>query len=303
MSKEYLLFTRYVSIQAGEILLNGLDATFSIEKNMQAEPNTCELRIYNLSADNRKALQSLKSVLVEIKAGYAGLVNAKPTPLDTLTSNLISSASYIKPYNPDTDFRIFKGDVVQIFSQKEGPDWVTTLRTADGLNSRQQSRFNKTFKKSTQIKDLLKQVFQSLAVDVVAATKKILSGQIPGVDATILNSHTVYGAAHAEIEKHFKKLNVSGFIEDNQLIILKPKETLGVDAVRLTPDTGLIGSPELTHDGLLKCRSLIRPEIRLGHQLKVESEYFTGTYRIERLSYSGSTWDNEWYIDIEATPL
>ena len=305
MSKEYLLYSRYVSIQAGSLLLNGLDATFNIEKNLKADPNSCELRIYNLSETNRKALQALTNVQVERKAGYAGLVNAKPTPLDTFSADLVSSFGFVAP-SADSDFRIFKGDVVQIFSQKEGPDWVTTLRTSDGLNSRQKSRVDPklaTFKKSATIKDIIKKLFDQVLVDTAAAAKKIASGDIDGVDDTILNSYTTFGEVHTEIDKHFKKLNVSGFIEDNQLVILKKGETLGTEAVRLTPDTGLLGSPELSQDGLLKCVSLIRPEIRLGYQLKVESASFNGTYRIERLSYSGSTFDQEWFVTIEATPL
>jgi hypothetical protein len=293
MAKDYLLFNRFVSIRAGTLLLDGLDATFTIEKNTEAEPNKCELRVYNLTESNRRALQALKNVEIEILAGYKGLENA-PIPLKTAEIS-----------TKDDQFRIFKGDVVQIFSQREGPDWVTTLRTADGMTSRQESRLNQTWKKGFPYKQMIQDLLRHVKVDTVGIIKRFAGGDFDseGADGSILNSYTVIGSAHAEIEKHFKKLNIKGFIEDNQLIALKKGQTLGTEAVRLTPETGLLDSPELTNDGLLKCRSLIRPEIRLGHQLKIESASFTGTYRIEKLNYSASTFAEEWFIDIEASPL
>lgn len=298
MTKEYLLYDRYINIRAGALDIGGLDATFNIEKNIQQDPNKCELRVFNLSQTNRKALQELQNVVVEIRAGYKGLQGIK-TKADAQSINL----NELPETNKDDEFLIFSGDIVQVYSQKEGPDWITTLRTADGAASFQKSRFNQTYKTSKTIGDIVTELLEETSLDTTDAIKKIQEGSILGTARTVLNAHTVQGSVHRELDKKFTELNVSGYIQDGAFVVLKQGETLGTEAVTLTPDTGLLGSPEVAQDGLLHCTSLIRPELILGHQLKLESFSTKGVYRIERIAYVGSTFSNEWYAEITASPL
>lgn len=297
---DYVLFKRYVSLIArpesgSAVEFSQLDAEFSVEKSIKSEPNKCELRIYNLSESNRKALQTLKSVKLDISAGYLGLPTNQPT-------GSISLASAAPP-NKDSEFLIFRGDITQIVSQKNGPDWVTILRTADGVDAIQQSRLNKAFEAGTAIQSAVTDLLKGFKVDTKRALEKIKSGNISGAVKTIINSYVVEGAIYKELQKKFKEWGVDGFISDNELIILAPGEYLGVDPISVTPENGLVGSPEVTTDGYVRFTSLLRPEFLPGYRILVETSGVNGYYRIERVNYSGTTFGNEWYAEIEGKLL
>lgn len=284
MPKSYVLFDRYVNIIAGTIQLNGLDAIFHIEKNLDPSPNRCELQIFNLSQENRKALHAQKEITVEISAGYRGYADKNNT-------------------NPDSEFLIFKGDLQQVFSKKDGPDWITTIRTADGIDSQQQSLVSQAFKKGTAFTAIAEQLLGKTSVDFKRALEKIKSGDIPAAVKTVLNSYTVQGSVAKELEKKFKEWGVKGFVSDGELQILKPGEFLGTEIIVLSPDTGLIGSPELDTSGYIRLTTLIRPEFLPGYAVNVVTAEYNGNFRIEKMSYNGTTFDNNWYIELEASPL
>jgi hypothetical protein len=50
-------------------------------------------------------------------------------------------------------------------------------------------------------------------------------------------------------------------------------------------------------------RSLILPQLTVGKKVKLESIAFNGFFKIEKAVYNGSTFGNEWYIDMDGTPL
>jgi len=282
MANQYELFQRYVRLVIGPIDVSSLDAYFNIEKNLSKEPNKCELQIYNLNPSKRKALATQKNLPIEIKAGYLGM-NAAPIN--------------------DAEFLIFKGDIQQIFSTKEGPDWITTLRTADGIDARQNSRLTKSYNKGHVFRNIAKDLIEAYRVDGKKALSRIAKGDLEGALGTVLNGYTVTGAVNRELDKLLEKMGCSGSVQDGELIILKPKETLGTEAIVLTPDTGLVASPEIDNNGFLRCRSLLRPEFKPGYEINVQSDSINGSFRIERVNYTGSTFETIWYADLEASPL
>lgn len=74
------------------------------------------------------------------------------------------------------------------------------------------------------------------------------------------------------------------------------------DAVLLTPETGLIGYPSFTQDGI-SCKSFYNPHLSLGGQVKVESivPRATGYWKITSLSHSLTAYkDGEWSSTLDA---
>src|ERR1700683_1670624 len=71
------LFQRQINVTVGSTLVSGLDMAFNIKKTLKKEPNTADLKIWNLSTPTRKTIeQSLPTstvpVPVLISAGYVG---------------------------------------------------------------------------------------------------------------------------------------------------------------------------------------------------------------------------------------
>ena len=89
------------------------------------------------------------------------------------------------------------------------------------------------------------------------------------------------------------------------------------EAVLLTGESGLIGQPEQTNEGI-KVRALINPRFRVGGRIKLDNasikEFRTeikvgafnkaprldddGLYRILAVDYQGDTRGNDWYADL-----
>ena len=96
-------------------------------------------------------------------------------------------------------------------------------------------------------------------------------------------------------------------IQDRQIILLGPTETLGSVAYKLQSvggkSTGLIGSPEAGEDGFIRLRCLLQPSLLPGRRISVTSREIDGEFRIEKVTFSGDTWGNQWICSIEAKPL
>ena len=93
-------------------------------------------------------------------------------------------------------------------------------------------------------------------------------------------------------------------MQDGALQVLVSGQALERTAVLLSSETGLIGSPEVSSKGILRARSLLNPEIFPGRKIKVETkEIKEPQFRIARVIFSGETFGQDWYVDIEAESL
>ncbi len=271
----FMLFNRSSEIHIGDNHISGLDISFSIEKTLTREPNNCELKVWNLNDRNRKCLRDQKRIPVMLKAGYE-----------------------------DSLGLLFKGDLAEAFSLREGPDWITTIRSGDGLSAFQSARINKSFKAGTPIIDILKEVAKTLGISVGDAIKRLEGRAFPGASKTLTSGTAFSGSSCVELHKLCKSIGLEASIQDNVLQILISKEALEQTAVLLSPNTGLIDSPQVSNKGILRARSLLNHELFPGRKVKVESgEIKEQLFRIERANYIGETFGQDWYVDIEAQAL
>ena len=77
----------------------------------------------------------------------------------------------------------------------------------------------------------------------------------------------------------------------------------------LSPATGLIGAPTVTHDGQGKrssarARSLLNPVFALGGKVNLESETLKGLWKISALRHHGDNWTaSDFYTEMELKKL
>lgn len=284
------LFGRYLRVKAGGLDASGLNASFHIVKSLDPNPNGAEIRIYNLKESNRQLLHNLPTVPVEVILGYTGLNPINPIPTSV-----------------DAESLLFKGDAREVFSTKEGPDWVTVLRIGDGLKACKNNRLLKSYKEGIPIKTIITDIINAFQVDNKDALAKIAAGAYTNSMETVLSNYVVSGQVNKELEKILKKANLSHSVQDNVLTILGDIETTNTDAIVLSPQTGLIGSPEPgvgeKKKNLLKIKALIQPKLSPGKKIILQSARFKGVYKIHKAVYQGSAFDNNWYVDIEASAI
>lgn len=275
-----LFFKRQISLTVDTLGLNGFDCTFHIEKNLSHKtPNSLDLRIYNLSKDHREQLQQLKRVTVQIKAGYGELSDIPTLPL------------------------LFHGDVRNVFSQIDGPDWITYVTSGDGEIVNREARVSQAFSSGTLYKDVIAKVLDQIeaaGVKTGNARKSLNDATVnSGITKQFISGTTIAGGAIDQLGKLLKPCGMECSIQDLELQILKKGTASSPNAVLLSPMTGLIGSPQRDLDKIVKARSLLNGEIKPGRMIQIDSSQFKGFYRVDKATYVGDKSGSDWFVDIE----
>ncbi len=253
----------------GEDLNNSLRVTFAVEKTIKPEPNNVELNIWNLNADSRSIIEDNERLVVEISAGYI-----------------------------DNVFTIFKGDLRQGISTREGPDIITRADAGDGEKKYIKSRINKSFAPGTATTEIIKALAAALELGE-GNLSDIRSLQLGNTGSLFSAGTTLSGQASQELTEFTKSVDLEWSIQDGNLLFLEKGKPLSTIAARLAPSTGLIGIPTVDNKGVLKARTLMLPDVTVARIVEIESENIEGTFRVEKAKFIGDTRGQDWYIDIE----
>lgn len=253
----------------------GLRIKGKIKKSLDKHPNTSELIITNLSPDTRSSLQK-KGVKVFVEAGYQSVG--------------VSS--------------IFRGDVRTTDHVRNGADWDTTMRLADGERSFRFARVNESFAAGTGAGNILRFLANKTGLQI---------GNIPQQAANITKvfdqGYTVHGPVWRSLDTLARSLGYTLSIQAETIQILLPGKTLNDNTTQsevpdITPDTGLIGSPEVGtpekkgKPALVKFKTLLRPASP-GAIVRLRSERYDGFLRCKICEFEFDTHGNEWYTEVE----
>jgi hypothetical protein len=265
------LFDRRCRVQVDTLGLEGFDVRFEITKSLAPKtPNAAELQVYNLSVDNRQRLQEMEKVYLSIEAGYA-----EGTSL------------------------IFRGDLRDVVSSRQGADWVTTITSDSGRRARKK-RLVKSFAPGSSVSSVLQAAASGMGVRLGNTAARTVSAKIAGTQASkFFNGYAIAGAIDEELDRLARSCGLEWSIQDDELQFLDYGEPLAQLAVRLTSDTGLLGSPEPGNKGVVEARCLMLPDLYPGRRVDLQSQHVRGMHRLETTKHVGSTFGGEWYIDLQ----
>jgi hypothetical protein len=262
-----------------------LKVQFNIERNLQKDPNSAELTIFNLSKASRSGVQQ-KGIPVEIEAGYFGNTSL-----------------------------IFKGDLDYGATVRTGTDWVTTLQSTDGGKQYRSARINLSFDAGSAVKDVINRAADELGLGKGNVADELNKGNPRSSAVQYVKGLVLSGQGTASFDKVVRRAGFEWSIQDGQIQLTRPGKVINPgEAVVLNQGTGLIGTPEQGEKGLLKARSLLQPELLPGKRVQIQAGQlgFTalkgqreidGFFRVEKTIFSGDTWGNDWFSDIEARPV
>lgn len=280
------LFNRDISITVGTLKIaarvkqTGSDSlvarptlrvAFAVEKSLNRDPNKAEVTIYNLNEEHRKALQKKQACIIE--AGYVSTME-----------------------------KIFNGDLTFVSHARESVNWASKIEAKDGGVQYQSARMNKSFRPGTQMSAVLNQAAQALGVGPGNAAQAF-SGTLRGGLTQFTKGVTLSGRVSDVLDKFVTTAGLEWSIQDGQIQVLQPKSTTQQLLINLSPDSGLIGSPEMGEKGIVKAKCLLMGGLVPGRKVKLESAMVTGFFRIEKVRHSGDTWGSEWYSEMEAKPV
>lgn len=120
-----------------------------------------------------------------------------------------------------------------------------------------------------------------------------------GISATVKNT-TFVGSPPQKAEQLAKEINCELIIDDENYIIQDWGQTQG-DAVVISPESGLIGYPSFTNEGI-SCKSFFNPALKFGGQIRLESVLprATGFWKITKLNHALSAYTSgEWSSSVD----
>ncbi|KGP42277.1 phage protein [Morganella morganii] len=261
-------FGRLINLRIGNekesIEITNLRISFSVEKTLTSEPNPAVIRIWNLNGSNR----------------------------NLITSKIYNRLSLSVAYREDELRMIYKGDITDVVTLRDGADFITEMTCGDGHSAYTKAKVNKTLKAGSTDKDIMNEAAKSMGTEkgVVSLPK----------DRALPRGKVITGNARDVMHKVGRNNNADWSIQDGQVTVLpKDKVVSDNEGFVVSQTTGMINSPEKTDNGL-QITMLCNAALRIGGLVRVESiiPEYNGDYKITELEHAGDFMGDDWYTKI-----
>ncbi len=232
---------------------------FDVNRNTLASANEATIRVYNLSETVRRRIYKDSFSynvykVVELKAGYG----------DNLST-------------------IFKGNIREAHSVREGTNYITTITAQDGGDALISSQINQSYQLGTPKKQIIN--------DVVNSLNNTTLGAIGEFEGTITRGMTLSGNSAETLSD----LTDGGFFIDSEKAYCLNEEECVQGAIPIiNSDTGLLGTP-LREETKLMIDIIFEPRIRMAQALELNSateKNFNGQYKVISLKHRGMISDS-----------
>ncbi len=277
----------------------GLDVWFSVKKSLKPRtPQSCDLRLYNLSDSTRKAIEQSAQPLPP-PGGGAPVASITNKATGEVTSNTATPVQIVAGYVGATS-TIFLGELRSAQTVTDGADTVTELQVGDADQASIKARISQTFGAGANA---------LMVAKALIAVMGCGAGNIATV-ASVLSAAPCYtkgvvakGAALDHLCDLAKSCGLEVTLQNgNVLQWLSMGEPLGGQAYlfQTTPtNTGVIGSPSVDTKGVLALDVLMVPGLLPGNPIVVQTKYISGPYRICSMETVGDTHSNDWHHSLE----
>jgi hypothetical protein len=273
-------FNRIASVTVGELGAGGLRVsdlkiTFDIRKDDDKDTNEAIVEIYNLSDKSRKRIEEIDALLF-LSAGY--------TDGDGLET-------------------LFIGDITNISHSVISPNVVTRITADDGSKEILERKISLSHASGSSGSLILQKILNSFTISNNFES-------ISFTDKKYANGFSFAGSSSAALDKVTKFLDLDWSIQNNEIKLVPFDGNDGTRVVSLSPETGLLESPEkeLFADRKAKgkskkkeipgwrLKSLLQPKLVPGGKVIVSSKEIpqNSEFTIMTVFHTGDTHGNEW---------
>lgn len=263
-----------VELESADVLrVSDLRIEFQIEKTKDSTPNKAEIKITNLSEETRDKIRE-KDALVRLFAGYEG--DLGPVLL-------------------------FSGNSQHMINRWDTPDIVTQIEAQDGQRQLREQRSNFSYGNNTSANAIVNR----LANDIGLPLRQDFN--IEGS----YNGFSFNGRAKDGLDQITRRFDYSWSVQDGEILIIPKFGNNGRQAVKLSPQTGLVNTPErlvdqegefdeaLEKELEWRITSLLNPRLSPGGLVELESKQANGVFQIEKVKHFGDTRGGDWYSELE----
>ena len=259
-----------IEVPGGKKRLEGISVDYSVTKSSGSAMNEAEIKIANLSKEDRDYLVTATSPL------------QRPRQKKFVT--------IFAGYQSTGVTRRFTGDIVSA-TVSQPPDIWLTMKAKTGYHAK-----GDIMSRSAPAQSNLSGLAEGVAADLG------LTLDFQATDKGIANySHT--GAAFSQVGKLGQSGAVDAYIDDDRLVIKDRGKGLSGRLRKLSEKTGMIGIPEVDEKGV-KVKMLMDPHTTVGSVIEVESKLnpaANGRFTVFKLKENCSLRNTPFYLEVEAT--
>ena len=263
------LYSRIVSLLVGPKGEQGLDLSafrisFEVVKTDQKTTNTAIINIYNLSKDTKAKIERGNRVI--LGAGHGSVAPV-----------------------------IFVGDIIKV----DGSRSVITIEAEDGGISISTSTISKAYEPGTSAKTMIEDIAQSFDVTGVV---------VPEINETLAAGFAAIGPAAEALTDLSDRFGLNWQIQDDELIVSEKDTPISTEGYLLGYDSGLLDIPQEvsqesgrigTEKPLYRIQSRLIGKLNPSRLVKIESEFVSGVFRIQKLKHTGDTRGEAYYTELE----
>jgi hypothetical protein len=274
-----------------------LDIEFKIEKTDKPEPNKAKITVYGLNEDHRGELLRMSGTQID---------KSKRKPI-----RVELDVGYREQHG-----MIFAGDLRNLEVRQDGVEVQTVVFGHDGGHAFKTSTIERSFAKGTPLATAVRACAEALGVGFGNIDDLSGTATIPGLGKTLPHGIVLHGPAQAQLDRLLKSARLNWSIQHGALVVTEHGKPLERSAIRLGPDSGLIGSPEteVTTDvvpskgappkakGAIKVKALLNPGFYPKRKIVLDSVSHQGGYVIQEVEFNGSTFADDWFAEMKVVP-
>lgn len=261
-------------VNPGGISRHEIKIAFNISKGISSSANTAEIEIWNLKESSR---------------------NSMGKEFDEITLE----AGYMPPQGGAGNVGvIFKGNIRDVEHTRDGSNIVTRISCGDGDKALRRATISKSYRKGTPVKEVVEDIYKELEKQGV----KRGEWKFPDdMEQSFKRPYATCGSCAREMDTLGRGRQFYWNIQNGTMEIIPGDGFIGT-IVSITPQSGMIGVPTITDNGV-KVSALLNPEIRPNRRVQVESQVLemnaaNGVYRVSQCDYSGDNREGEFRVDV-----
>lgn len=264
-------------INPGSDTDNQIKVAFRISKGLSSKANSASIEIYNLSEGSRRAI-GREFDLVTVEAGY------------------------IPPTGGSNIGVIFRGNLRDVFHRREGTETITEMQCGDGDQALRRAVISKTFPKGTKVTEVLEELYSEMS------KYRIDRGEWKGAEdlPPFKRPLSTHCDCRLEMDRIGRSHRLYWSIQNHVLEVIPGNGFIGSAAI-LTPQTGLIGTPTVTDNGV-KAEALLNPQIAPGRPVQIYSDTMEmnsegGLYRAGNVDFEGDNLDGDFKVVVHGESI
>lgn len=246
------------------LVVDSLRVKFSIKRGAKSKPDTATFQVYNLSEENRRRV-TYDYNQVRLSLGYGELAV------------------------------VYHGEIIgsSVKDATSDGDIILEISAGDGLTDYSKSTVNVTLAAGANDEEIVRQCLLNMKKTEATYVEQF-------TDKKLTRGSVLFGRCRAKLSVAAANQGRAWRIQDNGLVMVGDANVIGDQIYLLSQETGMLGKPEVTEDGII-VRSLIIPAIGNGSWVAIQSVTMpdiNGEAKVLYNELEGDTMGDKWEMKL-----